>query len=225
MMANETACSKVLAVTSGKGGVGKTNIASNLSICFAANNKKVVLFDADLGLGNVDVIINADSNYNLTHVLSGYKTLEEIISIAPGGVETICGGSGAGPDFHGCDAVHTHMTNSRLTDPEVLEWRFPVHLEDFRIRTGSGGNGAHHGGNGVTRRVRFLQPMVATILSGHRRIAPYGMAGGEPGKLGRNYVERVDKTVDELLGADRTEMAVGDVFVIETPGGGGYGKP
>jgi 5-oxoprolinase (ATP-hydrolysing) len=139
--------------------------------------------------------------------------------------ETICGGSGAGPDFDGCDAVHTHMTNSRLTDPEVLEWRFPVRLEDFRIRRGSGGKGAHHGGDGVTRRVRFLKPMQATILSGHRRVAPYGMAGGEPGALGRNYVERADHTVDELLGADRTQMEVNDVFVIETPGGGGYGKP
>jgi flagellar biosynthesis protein FlhG len=94
MMKDESDCSKVLAITSGKGGVGKTNIACNLSICFAANNKKVVLFDADLGLGNGDGIINAESNYNLTHVLSGYKTLEEIISVAPGGVETICGGSG-----------------------------------------------------------------------------------------------------------------------------------
>lgn len=94
MMKNETDRSKVLAITSGKGGVGKTNIASNLSICFAANNKKVLLFDADLGLGNVDVIINAESNYNLTHVLSGYKELEEIVTVAPGGVEVICGGSG-----------------------------------------------------------------------------------------------------------------------------------
>jgi 5-oxoprolinase (ATP-hydrolysing) len=138
--------------------------------------------------------------------------------------ETLCGGSGAGADFDGCDAVHTHMTNTRLTDPEVLEWRFPVRLEDFRIRAGSGGNGAHRGGDGVTRRVRFLKAMTATILSGRRRIPPYGMAGGEPGALGRNYVERVDGSVDELIGADRTEMAVGDVFVIETPGGGGYGK-
>jgi 5-oxoprolinase (ATP-hydrolysing) len=99
-----------------------------------------------------------------------------------------------------------------------------VRLEDFRIRAGSGGNGAHRGGDGVTRRVRFLKAMTATILSGRRRIPPYGMAGGEPGALGRNYVERVDGSVDELIGADRTEMAVGDVFVIETPGGGGYGK-
>jgi 5-oxoprolinase (ATP-hydrolysing) len=138
--------------------------------------------------------------------------------------ETLCGGSGAGPDFDGCDAVHTHMTNSRLTDPEVLEWRFPVRLEDFRIRAGSGGAGRHRGGNGVVRRVRFLRPMTATILSGHRRIAPYGMAGGEPGAVGRNYVERSDGRVDELSGADRTQMEAGDVFVIETPGGGGFGE-
>jgi 5-oxoprolinase (ATP-hydrolysing) len=137
--------------------------------------------------------------------------------------ETICGGSGAGPDFDGCDAVHTHMTNSRLTDPEVLEWRFPVHLESFRIRTGSGGRGRHRGGDGTVRRVRFLRDMTATILSGHRRVAPYGMAGGEPGALGRNAVERTDGTVVELAGADRSELACGDVFVIETPGGGGYG--
>ena len=137
--------------------------------------------------------------------------------------ETICGGSGAGPDFDGCDAVHTHMTNSRLTDPEVLEWRFPVRLEEFRIREGSGGRGAHRGGDGTVRRVRFLRPMIATILSGHRRIAPYGMAGGAPAATGRNYVERRDGTVEELGGADRTQMNAQDVFVIETPGGGGYG--
>jgi len=137
--------------------------------------------------------------------------------------ETIAGGSGAGPDFDGCDAVHTHMTNSRLTDPEVLEWRFPVRLEEFRIRDGSGGAGRHRGGDGCVRRVRFLRDMTATILSGHRRIAPYGMAGGEPGATGRNAVERTDGAVDELAGADRTEMKKDDVFVIETPGGGGYG--
>jgi len=138
--------------------------------------------------------------------------------------ETICGGSGAGPDFDGCDAVHTHMTNSRLTDPEVLEWRFPVRLEDFRIREGSGGAGRHRGGDGTVRRIRFLRPMTATILSGRRRVPPYGMAGGAAGATGRNYVERTDGRVDELAGADRTEMNAGDVFVIETPGGGGYGK-
>ena len=137
--------------------------------------------------------------------------------------ETICGGDGAGPDHDGATAVHTHMTNTRLTDPEILEWRFPVILESFAIRHGSGGTGAHRGGDGAVRRVRFREAMTASILSGHRRIAPYGMAGGEPGALGRNYVERTDGAVDELSGTDSTEMNPGDVFVIETPGGGGFG--
>jgi 5-oxoprolinase (ATP-hydrolysing) len=139
--------------------------------------------------------------------------------------ETICGGAGAGPDFDGTDAVHTHMTNSRLTDPEVLEWRFPVLVRDFSIRRGSGGRGRHRGGDGVVRRIQFLEPMTAAILSGHRRIPPYGLAGGGPGRPGRNAVERADGRVEELAGTDRTEMAEGDVFVIETPGGGGYGTP
>jgi 5-oxoprolinase (ATP-hydrolysing) len=137
--------------------------------------------------------------------------------------ETVCGGSGAGPDFDGTDAVQTHMTNSRLTDPEVLEWRFPVLLEDFRIRRGSGGRGRHKGGDGVVRRIRFLEAMTAAILSGHRAIPPYGMAGGEPGALGRNSVERKGGSVLTLKGTDKAEMQPGDVFVIETPGGGGYG--
>jgi 5-oxoprolinase (ATP-hydrolysing) len=137
--------------------------------------------------------------------------------------ETICGGSGAGQGFDGTDAVHTHMTNTRLTDPEVLEWRFPVLLESFEIRTGSGGAGKWHGGNGIVRRVRFLEAMTAVILSGHRRIPPYGMAGGEPGKLGRNWVERADGSLLQLGGADKAELLPGEVFVIETPGGGGYG--
>jgi 5-oxoprolinase (ATP-hydrolysing) len=137
--------------------------------------------------------------------------------------ETICGGSGAGPDFDGTSAVHTHMTNSRLTDPEVLEWRFPVQVETFQIRKGSGGAGRYRGGDGVVRRIRFTEPMTAAILSGHRRVPPYGMAGGEPGKVGRNAVERVDGQVEELPGTASVEMQPGDVFVIETPGGGGYG--
>jgi 5-oxoprolinase (ATP-hydrolysing) len=137
--------------------------------------------------------------------------------------ETLCGGAGAGPTFDGASAVHTHMTNSRLTDPEVLEWRFPVRLEDFSIRTGSGGAGRHRGGDGVIRRLRFLEPMTASILSGHRRIPPYGAAGGEPGACGHNRVERADGTVETRASHDRTPMAPGDVFVIETPGGGGYG--
>ncbi len=139
--------------------------------------------------------------------------------------ETICGGSGAGEGFDGTDCVHTHMTNTRLTDPEVLEWRFPVMLESFGIRRGSGGNGKWRGGDGAVRRVRFLEAMTAAILSGHRRIPPYGMAGGEPGKVGRNWVERADGSTLQLAGADKAELVPGEVFVIETPGGGGYGTP
>ncbi len=137
--------------------------------------------------------------------------------------ETICGGSGAGPDFDGTTAVHTHMTNSRLTDPEVLEWRFPVLLEDFRINHGSGGGGLHKGGDGTIRRLRFLQAMNAAVLSSHRIVPPYGMAGGEPGALGVNRVERADGTVEEVPGCASVEMAPGDVFIIRTPAGGGYG--
>ncbi len=138
--------------------------------------------------------------------------------------ETICGGSGAGPDFDGCDAVHTHMTNARLTDPEVLEWRFPVRLESFEIRRGSGGKGKHRGGDGTIRKVRFLENMTAAILSSHRTEAPWGVAGGEPGARGKNYVIRKDGRVENLGGTDLTDMAPGDVFVVETPGGGGFGK-
>jgi 5-oxoprolinase (ATP-hydrolysing) len=139
--------------------------------------------------------------------------------------ETVAGGSGAGEGFDGTDAVQTHMTNSRLTDPEVLEWRFPVLLESFEIRRGSGGAGRWRGGDGSVRRVRFLEPMVAAILSGHRRVAPHGMAGGLPGATGRNWVRRAGGGVVELGACDQIEMRPGDCFVIETPGGGGYGRP
>ena len=149
--------------------------------------------------------------------------------------ETVAGGSGAGRlhaaadggvrGFHGTSVVQTHMTNSRLTDPEVLEWRFPVRLESFSIRHGSGGRGQWHGGDGGVRRVRFLEPMTAAILSGHRLVQPAGMAGGGAGEAGRNWVERVDGRVEPLGPFDRTQMQAGDVFVIASPGGGGYGKP
>ncbi|MBV9190870.1 MAG: hydantoinase B/oxoprolinase family protein [Betaproteobacteria bacterium] len=139
--------------------------------------------------------------------------------------ETVGGGSGAGPGFDGADVVQTHMTNSRLTDPEVLEWRFPVRLESFEIRHGSGGKGRWRGGSGAIRRVRFLEPMTAAILSGHRLVNPHGMAGGEPGQPGQNYVLRVNGTRTELGPFDQTEMAAGDIFVVESPGGGGYGAP
>jgi 5-oxoprolinase (ATP-hydrolysing) len=137
--------------------------------------------------------------------------------------ETIAGGSGAGPDFDGASVVQTHMTNSRLTDPEILETRFPILLEEFSVRTGSGGAGHHRGGDGAVRRLRFLEPMTAGILSNRRKVPPFGLAGGEPAMPGINRIERADGRV-EILGATATaEMAAGDIFVIETPGGGGYG--
>ncbi len=138
--------------------------------------------------------------------------------------ETIAGGAGAGPGFDGASAVQTHMTNSRLTDPEVLETRFPVLLEAFSIRHGSGGAGAGQGGDGVVRRVRFLEPMTAAILSNRRRVSPRGLEDGEDGKLGENRVERADGSVEILTATDQRQMAAGDVFVIETPGGGGFGR-
>ena len=138
--------------------------------------------------------------------------------------ETICGGSGAGPNFNGTDAVQTHMTNSRLTDPEVLEWRFPVILESFSIRRGSAGAGRNEGGNGTIRRIKFLEPMTAAILSNNRRNKPHGLKGGEAGTSGINRVERRNGKVEELGSTDKIEMKSGDVFVVETPGGGGFGK-
>ena len=139
--------------------------------------------------------------------------------------ETISGGSGAGPGFNGTSVVQTHMTNSRLTDPEVLEFRFPVRLDSYAIRKGSGGAGQWHGGDGGVRRVRFLEPMTASILSNGRVVPAFGMAGGQPGALGINRVERADGRVETMAHIGSAEMATGDVFVIETPGGGGYGKP
>ncbi|TGV07034.1 5-oxoprolinase [Alcaligenaceae bacterium 429] len=148
--------------------------------------------------------------------------------------ETISGGSGAGFRYHpetgerkffdGTDVVQTHMTNSRLTDPEVLEWRFPVLLESFTIRPNSGGKGAASGGNGGTRRVRFLENMTASILSNRRRVAPFGLEGGESGEVGRSYVIRTDGSQEEIGATGSAEMQPGDVFVIQTPGGGGFGK-
>jgi len=137
--------------------------------------------------------------------------------------ETIAGGSGAGDGFAGTACVQTHMTNSRLTDPEVLEWRYPVRLDSFAIRRGSGGAGRWCGGDGAVRRLRFLEPMTAAILSGHRRVPPYGMAGGLPGAVGRNTMVRADGSIVALAACDSAAMQPGDVFVIETPGGGGCG--
>ncbi|MEA5512130.1 hydantoinase B/oxoprolinase family protein [Crocosphaera sp. UHCC 0190] len=137
--------------------------------------------------------------------------------------ETICGGSGAGINFNGTDAVHTHMTNSRLTDPEVLEFRYPVLVEEFKIRENSGGKGRYSGGNGVIRKIKFLEPMTANILSGHRIIPPFGLAGGEPGKVGKNWVKRHNGTEEIVESTATVEVESDDTFIIETPGGGGFG--
>ncbi|MBV5259610.1 5-oxoprolinase [Synechococcus moorigangaii CMS01] len=139
--------------------------------------------------------------------------------------ETICGGSGAGPNFHGTDAVQTHMTNSRLTDPEVLEWRFPVLLEEFSIRKNSGGPGQFHGGNGVIRRLQFREPMTAAILSSRRQVQPFGLEGGLPGQCGENKVIRASGTETILPSTVEVTMEKGDRLEIKTPGGGGYGVP
>jgi 5-oxoprolinase (ATP-hydrolysing) len=139
--------------------------------------------------------------------------------------ETICGGAGAGPTFDGCDAVHTHMTNTRMTDPEIMELRFPVRVEEFSIRRHSGGKGAFTGGNGVIRKLRFLEPVTATIVASRRTIAPFGLRGGSEGARGAQFVERADGEIETLEGSAQTELNTGDAFVIHTPGGGGFGAP
>ncbi|GAA5124848.1 hydantoinase B/oxoprolinase family protein [Haloechinothrix salitolerans] len=139
--------------------------------------------------------------------------------------ETLASGSGAGDGFDGAPVVQTHMTNSRLTDPEVLEWRYPVRVEEFAVRRGSGGAGRWRGGDGAVRKLRFTEPMTVSTLSGHRRVPPYGMAGGSPGALGRNRVQRTDDTIEDLPGCGSADLAAGEVLIVETPGGGGYGTP
>ncbi len=138
--------------------------------------------------------------------------------------ETVCGGSGAGPTWHGTSAVHSHMTNTRITDSEVLEHRFPVRLERFEIRHGSGGRGRYHGGDGVVRELHFLQPVALSLLSQHRRVAPYGMAGGGDGAVGEQHILRRDGSRQDLEGMDRAELQAGDRLVLATPGGGAWGR-
>ena len=138
--------------------------------------------------------------------------------------ETICGGTGAGPYFHGTSAVQTHMTNTRSTDPEILEARFPVRLEEYSIRKNSGGKGMFNGGDGVTRKLRFLEPMTVTTLCSHRRVKPFGVDGGEPGQCGKEWLEKEDGGFIKLEGNDSCEVKVNDLFVMETPGGGGFGS-
>ena len=138
--------------------------------------------------------------------------------------ETICSGTGAGPGFDGTPAVHTHMTNTRLTDPEILEFRYPVVLEDFHIRRNAGGHGKWSGGGGIRRTVRFLEQMDVSLLTGHRRVPPFGLEGGEPGEVGQNWCRRADGTMEQLKACDQTTVYPGDAIIIQTPTGGGYGK-
>jgi 5-oxoprolinase (ATP-hydrolysing) len=138
--------------------------------------------------------------------------------------ETICGGAGAGCGFNGAAAVHTHMTNSRLTDPEILELRYPVFVESFAIRRGSGGHGHWRGGDGVVRKIRFREPMTVAILANSRRVAPFGMNGGQSGQVGRTTIARTGQWIEEFGNRAKTEVQCGDVIIVETPGGGGFGS-
>ena len=137
--------------------------------------------------------------------------------------ETICGGSGAGPWHDGTSAVHTNMTNTRLTDPEILEFRYPVVLEDFHVRRGSGGNGKFKGGDGTLRTVRFLQDMDVSFLASHRKVPPFGLEGGEAGECGANAIRRIDGSVEQAEGCSQHECKAGDAAIIKTPSGGGFG--
>ena len=137
--------------------------------------------------------------------------------------ETICGGAGAGEGFDGADAVHTHMTNTRITDPEIMELRYPVRLDLFKIRPNSGGSGQFKGGNGIIRKLTFLAPVELSVLSQHRKIAPFGAKGGGDGQLGQHYLVLKNGEKKMLQGIDGASVTEGDSFVIETPGGGGYG--
>jgi 5-oxoprolinase (ATP-hydrolysing) len=138
--------------------------------------------------------------------------------------ETVCGGTGAGPGFAGASAVQTHMTNTRMTDPEILELRYPVRLEEFAIRRGSGGAGRWRGGEGARRRIRFLRPMEAVIVASRRTVAPHGLKGGADGAPGRQWVERAaDGRIEWLKGSDSAHLEPGDMLGLETPGGGGWG--
>ncbi len=179
-----------------------------------SGNTEVSQAIADTLYGALGVV--AGSQGTMNNFVYGNETLQNY--------ETICGGAGAGDGFDGASAVHSHMTNTLMTDPEVLENRFPVRVEEFSIRAGSGGGGAYRGGDGITRKLRFLEPMTVTVLTSHRKTQPHGAAGGQPGQTGENTVIRSCGQIDHLAGNDATEMGSGDIFVLKSPGGGGYGK-
>ncbi|MBU2891387.1 hydantoinase B/oxoprolinase family protein [Celeribacter halophilus] len=178
-----------------------------------AGNTEVSQSIADALYGALGVIAGSQGTMN-NHIWGNEKFQN---------YETICGGTGAGPTFDGTDAVHSHMTNTLMTDPEVLEWRFPVRIDEFSIRHGSGGTGAFEGGNGIVRKLRFLENMTTTVLTSHRQVPPQGANGGGDGACGRNALVRADGAVIELRGNDAIDVHPNDVFVMETPGGGGYG--
>ena len=184
-------------------------------------------YPAAVVAGNVETSqAVTDALYGALGVIAGAQGTMNNLTFGDAGLqyyETICGGSGAGPDFDGTSAVQTHMTNSRLTDPEVLESRYPVLVQSFAIRRGSGGQGRRRGGDGTVRRILFRWPMTASILSEHRRTAPFGLEGGESGKPGRNALERADGSVKELPATAVAQVRAGDVLIVETPGGGGFG--
>ena len=179
-----------------------------------AGNTEVSQSIADCLYGALGVI--AGSQGTMNNFVWGKERLQNY--------ETICGGTGAGPGFSGTSAVHSHMTNIRMTDPEVLEKRFPVRVDEFSIREGSGGKGCNRGGDGIVRKLRFLDSMTVTTLTSHRVTRPFGVDGGEDGAAGENSVERAAGGVEYLAGNDHTDVVLGDVFVMKTPSGGGWGR-
>ena len=192
----------------------KTMISPEFPAAVIAGNTEVSQAITDALFGALGLL--ASSQGTMNNFVYGNATHQNY--------ETICGGTGAGPDHPGTSAVHSHMTNTRMTDPEVVEWRFPVRVESFSIRHGSGGRGRFTGGDGVIRKIRFLEPMTATILSSHRETEPYGLTGGESGQKGENSVLHADGRTSHLAGNDEVFLSPNDIFVIRTPGGGGYGK-
>ncbi len=169
----------------------------------------------------------ADTLYGALGVIAGSQgTMINFVygNEAVQNYETICGGTGAGNGFNGTSAVHSHMTNTRMTDPEVLETRFPVRVDEFSIRRRSGGRGAYNGGDGIVRKLKFLEPMTVTVLTSHRTTAPHGASDGSAGKIGENSIQRRTGKIENLQGYDAAQMQAGDVFVVKTPGGGGFGE-
>lgn len=186
-------------------------------------------YPAAVVAGNVEVSQTiTDCLYGALKVLAGSQgTMNNFTFGNEKGLnyyETICGGTGAGPNHHGCSAVHSHMTNTRLTDPEILELRFPIRVESFGIRKGSGGKGKFNGGDGIIRSIKFLENMTVSMLANRRKVPPFGLDGGEDGQVARNYLLKKDGSVIELGHRGSLEVESDDMFTIETAGGGAYGK-